>query len=134
MRVLLMFDVPTKTKQECKNATKFRNSLIKEGFFMMQYSVYTRVCKGIVSAKATIKKVKTIVPPYGNIRSLIITEKQFDSMEILLGCESFNEKVNEPKSLSLFDFDEKINDYRYFNEEYNKKIEKKKKNYTKKLV
>lgn len=31
MRVLLMFDVPTKSKKEQKLASKFRNNLIKLG-------------------------------------------------------------------------------------------------------
>ncbi len=35
MRVLLMFDIPTKSKKEQKSANKFRVSLVKLGFFMM---------------------------------------------------------------------------------------------------
>ncbi|EAL6685994.1 CRISPR-associated endonuclease Cas2, partial [Campylobacter coli] len=46
MRVLLMFDVPTKSKKEQKLASKFRNNLIKLGYFMLQFSVYMRICKG----------------------------------------------------------------------------------------
>lgn len=92
MRVLLMFDVPTKSKKDQKNANKFRNSLIKLGFFMMQFSVYVKICKGSASAKTTIKSIEKILPPYGNIRVLTITEKQFDNMQILLGGASFNEK------------------------------------------
>ena len=117
MRVLLMFDVPTKTKKEQKYAAKFRNELIKLGFFMMQFSVYMRICKGIVSAKAVVSRVRGILPPVGNVRSLIITEKQFDNMQILLGSAGFNESVNDDKNLVLFEFDEKIGDFRYFSED-----------------
>lgn len=113
MRVLLMFDVPTKTKKEQKHATKFRNNLIKLGYFMMQFSVYMRICKGISSAKASINAVKMILPPYGNVRVLLITEKQFDAMEILLGSPSFNEDINAQHNLVLFNFDEKLGDYAY---------------------
>lgn len=113
MRVLLMFDVPTKTKKEQKHATKFRNNLIKLGYFMMQFSVYMRICKGISSAKASINAVKMILPPCGNVRVLLITEKQFDAMEILLGNPSFNEDINTQHNLVLFNFDEKIGDYEY---------------------
>lgn len=116
MRVLLMFDVPTKTKKEQKYATKFRNELIKLGFFMMQFSVYMRICKGISSAKSVVTNVKMILPPFGNVRALIITEKQFDNMQILLGSAGFNERVNDDKNVSLFEFDEKIGDYRYTND------------------
>ncbi len=117
MRVLLMFDVPTKTKKEQKCATKFRNELIKQGFFMMQFSVYMRICKGVVSAKSAVERVRGILPPLGNVRALIITEKQFDNMQILLGSAGFNERMNDDKNLVLFAFDEKIGDYRYLSEE-----------------
>ena len=33
MRVLVMFDLPTKTKKDRQTGTKFRNNLIKLGFF-----------------------------------------------------------------------------------------------------
>ena len=110
MRVLVMFDLPTKTKKDRQIGTKFRNNLIKLGFFMMQFSVYMRICKGSASAKAAINNVRKFVPPRGSIRCLIITEKQFDSMEILLGSESFNEQMNNQKNLTLFSFDEKMED------------------------
>ncbi len=104
MRVLLMFDIPTKSKKDRKHASKFRTSLIKLGFFMMQFSVYVKICKGITSAKSAIKSVEKNLPPNGNVRVLIITEKQFDNMKILVGKVSFNEKINDDKNLTLFDF------------------------------
>ncbi|EGK7562624.1 CRISPR-associated endonuclease Cas2 [Campylobacter coli] len=116
MRVLLMFDMPTKSKKDQKNANKFRNSLIKLGFFMMQFSVYVKICKGSVSTKTTIKSIEKILPPYGNIRVLTITEKQFDNMQILLGGASFNEKINDDKNLVLFEYDEKTQDFKYSND------------------
>lgn len=108
-----MFDIPTKTKKDQKHASKFRNDLTKLGFFMMQFSVYMRICKGLSSAKSSINAIKRHLPPYGNVRVLIITEKQFDNMEILLGGASFNERINSDKSLVLFEFNEKTGDYRY---------------------
>lgn len=116
MRVLLMFDVPTKSKKEQKYATKFRNALIKQGFFMMQFSVYMKICKGVVSAKSAVERVRGILPPLGNVRALIITEKQFDNMQILLGSAGLNERMNDDKNLVLFAFDEKMGDYRYLSE------------------
>ncbi|EPP1572563.1 CRISPR-associated endonuclease Cas2 [Campylobacter lari] len=124
MRVLLMFDMPTKSKKDQKNANKFRNSLIKLGFFMMQFSVYVKICKGLASAKTTIKSIEKILPPYGNIRVLTITEKQFDNMQILLGGVSFNEKMNDDKNLVLFEYDEKSKDFKYGNEKINKEKKK----------
>ena len=113
MRVLVMFDLPTKTKKDRQTGTKFRNNLIKLGFFMMQFSVYMRICKGSASAQAAINNVRKFVPPRGSIRCLIITEKQFDSIEILLGGVGFNEMMDDPKNLVLFGFDEKKGEYVY---------------------
>ena len=72
-----------------------------------------RICKGASSAKASINSVRRILPPRGNVRTIIITEKQFDNMEILLGNPSYNESVNDDKSVALFSFDEKTGDYIY---------------------
>lgn len=102
MRVLVMFDVPTKTKDDRKRATKFRNELIKRGFMMMQFSVYMRIVRGITSAKAHANRLKSILPPHGNIRALILTEKQFDRMIILLGNDSEQIKKSKPVQLTLF--------------------------------
>ncbi|HHP0339102.1 TPA: CRISPR-associated endonuclease Cas2 [Campylobacter lari subsp. concheus] len=124
MRVLLMFDMPTKSKKDQKNANKFRNSLIKLGFFMMQFSVYVKICKGSASAKTTIKSIEKNLPPYGNIRVLTITEKQFDNMQILLGGASFNEKINDDKNLVLFEYDEKSKEFKYGNEKLSKEKKK----------
>ena len=45
MRIIVMFDLPVITDKEKKTATKFRKFLLDEGFIMMQYSVYSRICK-----------------------------------------------------------------------------------------
>ena len=39
MRILVMFDLPVKTKAERRNATQFRNFLVGDGYHMVQYSV-----------------------------------------------------------------------------------------------
>lgn len=102
MRVLVMFDMPTCSKKERKDYAKFRKNLIKDGFMMLQYSVYMRICKGVASANNYLDKVGLIVPPKGHIRALILTEKQFDNMRLLLGNRSENEKANAPRQLTLF--------------------------------
>ena len=98
-----MFDVPVATKDERKKATKFRNNLLKQGFFMMQFSVYMRVVRGLTAANSAVERLKKILPPKGNIRSLIITEKQFDKMQLLLGKDDEQMKKSKPKQLTLFD-------------------------------
>ena len=44
MRMLCMFDLPVETEEERRAYRIFRKNLMQEGFVMMQYSVYVRVC------------------------------------------------------------------------------------------
>lgn len=43
MRVFVFFDLPTATAAERREYSRFRKSLIKEGFLMMQESVYVKL-------------------------------------------------------------------------------------------
>lgn len=102
MRVLVMFDMPTSTKEDRKASAKFRKDLIKEGFMMLQFSVYMRICKGAASANNHIDRLYLYLPRKGHIRALILTEKQFDNMRLLLGQKSECERANAPRQLTLF--------------------------------
>ena len=42
MRILLMFDLPSVEKEDISINQKFVKELKKIGFYMLQYSVYTR--------------------------------------------------------------------------------------------
>ena len=41
----VMFDLQVGAEKERKMATKFRNFLLDDGYIMMQFSVYSRICK-----------------------------------------------------------------------------------------
>ena len=85
MRMIVFFDLPVTEKAAQKAATKFRNFLINDGYLMVQYSVYSRVCNGYDAVKTHEKRLKQHFPPNGSVRLLTITEKQYESMQILLG-------------------------------------------------
>lgn len=102
MRVLVFFDLPVKTKRERRVATQFRNFLIKDGFYMIQYSVYARVCNGNDMAELHKQRLKCNVPNEGSIRVLTITEKQYENVEILLGRKSQYDKPMQYETMSLF--------------------------------
>ena len=57
MRLICMFDLPTDTAKEKKAYRIFRKKLIQEGFVMMQYSVYVRVCLNRDYAKRIEKRL-----------------------------------------------------------------------------
>lgn len=52
---------------------------------MLQYSVYARVCNGMDAVEKHRHRVRQNLPDNGSVRLMVITEKQYESIEILLG-------------------------------------------------
>ena len=90
-RVIVFFDLPTTDKSERKAAAGFRKDLIGNGFFMMQYSVYSRYCSSDAVVQTHIMRLRRYVPAKGSVRVLVITENQYKKMELLVGEISKNE-------------------------------------------
>jgi CRISPR-associated protein Cas2 len=85
MRMIVLFDLPVQTKADRRHATVFRNFLLKDGYHMLQFSVYARVCNGNDAVKKHEGRLRASLPPNGSIRLLVVTEKQYQSIQILLG-------------------------------------------------
>ena len=85
MRVIVFFDLPTGSKSERRNAAKFRQFLLKEGFFMMQESVYSKLILNAGAYKSVLSSIRKNKPPAGLIQLLTVTERQFNDMEFILG-------------------------------------------------
>ena len=83
--ILVMFDLPTDTKKSRKDYTTFRKNIMKDGFVMIQYSVYIRHCASEENADVHFKRVKAFLPPDGEVRLLTVTDKQFERMQIFWG-------------------------------------------------
>lgn len=80
MWLFVFFDLPTESKKDRKNYTKFRKGLLKDGFTMQQYSVYIRHCGSGENAEMHINRVKNCIPEKGNVIVLQVTDKQFGNM------------------------------------------------------
>ena len=102
MRVVVLFDLPTSTKAERRAATQFRNFLLGDGFDMLQYSVYTRLCPNRDNAETHIARVRRNAPDIGSVRALYLTEHQFANMYILAGERTVQEAVSKPAQLAFF--------------------------------
>ena len=85
MWLFVFFDLPTTTKKERKNATQFRKTLEKDGFTMMQYSVYIRHCPSKENRDVHIKRIQTAVPEVGMVSILSVTDKQYGEIINLWG-------------------------------------------------
>lgn len=85
MRVIVFFDLPTETALNRHNYSKFRRFLIKNGFMMMQESVYTKLVLNTTNANSVVDSVRNNKPPEGLVQVLVITEKQYSKIEIITG-------------------------------------------------
>ena len=101
MWLFVFFDLPTETKKDRRNASQFRGNLLKDGFSMMQYSVYVRHCASSESADVHEKRINRLVPPLGKVSVLRITDKQFGMIINYLG-KAKQESVDAPTQLELF--------------------------------
>lgn len=102
MRLIVMFDLPVKTKKQSKEATAFRNFLLKDGFYTVQYSIYARVCNGQDSVLTHKNRIKSSIPSNGSIRVLTITEKQYENIDILIGEKQKYDKNANYELISFF--------------------------------
>jgi CRISPR-associated endoribonuclease Cas2 len=101
MRVIVFFDLPTVTKKDKKIAAEFRKFLLQDGYYMLQWSVYSRVCKGMAEVETHSNRLRAVLPDTGSIRLLTVTEKQYASMEILVGTVKKGEKTGAIQLLLL---------------------------------
>ncbi|WP_210414013.1 CRISPR-associated endonuclease Cas2 [Luteithermobacter gelatinilyticus] len=84
MWIFVMFDLPTTTKKERRHATRFRKFLIRDGYMMLQYSIYARICNGLERVEKHMKRLELELPPKGSIRAMQITDRQYKNIRILL--------------------------------------------------
>ena len=93
MWLFVFFDLPVKTKPERRTATRFRNFLLKDGYMMIQFSVYARICNGQDRTDKHLQRLKSVIPEKGSVRVMQITDKQYERMKILVGTKKNNEKT-----------------------------------------
>jgi len=85
MRLIVFFDLPTLTVSDGQSYRGFHKFLTKNGFVMTQYSVYSKLVLNATQAKSVKDLVRKNVPQKGLVQCLQITEKQFASIEYLVG-------------------------------------------------
>lgn len=100
MWLFVFFDLPTNTKTERRHATQFRKALEKDGFSMMQYSVYVRHCPSKENMEVHLRRVQKSMPPAGYTSILSVTDKQYSEIRNYWG------KANGPgpRCLSSWNF------------------------------
>lgn len=94
MRLIVFFDLPVITKADRHAYSTFRKYLIKQGYMMLQYSVYSKIFNNVDAVENHIKVLKKNIPPDGSVRAMMVTEKQYSRILILLGGKTMAEEIS----------------------------------------
>ena len=98
MRIVLFFDLPSLTEKNRKEYTRFRKFLIKTGFMMLQESVYVKLALNTTTTNTLMNNLEKNKPADGLVQVLLVTEKQYSKMYMLLG-ENKSEVLNSTERL-----------------------------------
>ena len=101
MRTLLFFDLPSVSKSEQREYRKFVKFIKQKGFVMMQESVYTKLSLNETVVESTRKEIKAHLPKDGIVSLLTVTEKQFASIEQLVGDLNTDVVMSDAKIIKL---------------------------------
>ena len=101
MWIFVMFDLPVGTKKQTRDATRFRQFLLDEGFEMSQFSVYARFCSGKDSFEAYLKRIEAHLPEKGDIHVLTFTDKQYEGI-VRFSSQRRKRPRKNPDQLALF--------------------------------
>lgn len=85
MRVLVFFDLPVITEENRRAYRKFRKFLLKNGFLMLQESVYCKLALNSTAVRTIVDNIHKNKPEEGLIQLLTVTEKQYAKMDIIIG-------------------------------------------------
>lgn len=96
MRIILMYDI-YETDSTSKNSIKFRTNLIKNGYYMIQYSIYVKTIPSYSQFSSEKQKLIQFLPKNANIRLILLSEKQYQDIILIKGHYSRNEIVNNTR-------------------------------------
>lgn len=101
MWLFVFFDLPVRTKEQRRRANRFRHFLKNDGFLMLQFSVYARVCREQDGVEKHVRRVRGNLPKEGSVRTLQITDRQYGRMELMLGLAPKTERIGSSQMVLL---------------------------------
>ncbi len=99
MWLLVFFDLPVDTPQDRKRYRIFRKFLIKDGYLMMQESVYSKMVIDAATANASISRLRRNAPEAGLVQILKVTEKQYSSIIEITGNKPIGSVVDDAERI-----------------------------------
>lgn len=97
MWILVMFGLPTDTRQQRKPTGTFRNFLLDEGFERSQFSVYARFVNGKEVFATRVNRSERHLPDAGDVQILNFTDRQYPDIIHFSdqGCRKARENPNQ---------------------------------------
>ena len=99
--VLVFFDLPVGTDEERRDANHFRRDLLKDGYLMVQFSVYARPCGSADRVDTQVRRLKSKIPPKGEVRALTVSDAQWGRM-IIMRSQKISASEVMPKQMLFF--------------------------------
>ena len=102
MWLMVAFDLPTHTPKQRKDYTQFRKYLQRNGFVMMQFSVYIHHFATYNKAKATAGRIQFTIPDNGKVSCFFLTDKQYGMTKHFYGqLNADDDAIKKPEQLLL---------------------------------
>ena len=102
MRVLLFFDLPMLSDAEIRRYTHFRKYLLKSGYIMMQYSIYSKILQNRDTVCWHLQELEKNLPSDGSVMVMTVTEKQYRGIQNLVGSKKALDRKITSKKLLVF--------------------------------
>lgn len=97
MMLLVCFDLPRETKNERRQASKYRKRLVELGFSMKQFSLYEREVRQQATKERVIEILKEELPDTGAITLYLLPDEVNDSQITILGDKAINKTYRKPR-------------------------------------
>jgi CRISPR-associated protein Cas2 len=99
---MVFYDLPVVSKADRKTYARFHKFLLRDGYDMVQFSVYARICGGQESVDKHVARLGPNLPGKGSVRCMQVTEKQFADIQVLVGEKRQKEDRKFAEQLSFF--------------------------------
>ncbi len=90
--LMVIYDLPTQTSDQRRDAQKFRKKLLATGFLPMQESIYVKLLRNASGTESEVAAVQKLAPQEGNVQAIPMSLQVFQSMRTLTG-DGFNMKL-----------------------------------------
>ncbi len=99
MRLILFFDLPMETLPQRREYARFRKWLIKNGYLMMQKSVYSKLAIDSKLIGTFIANLEANKPKEGLVQVLQVTEKQYAGIRYIVGSDTGQDVLSSTEGL-----------------------------------